>query len=97
MEVQPSSSLCVSVFSFLKTSGSLAALSMKAPFLLFALLPLVFPTNESDTVACRKNFNICSTLLCPVFYTANGTCYDGKQKCCVPWKIKEMLLPLRKT
>uniref|UniRef100_A0ABM5GRQ4 Beta-defensin 1 isoform X2 n=1 Tax=Pogona vitticeps TaxID=103695 RepID=A0ABM5GRQ4_9SAUR len=51
---------------------------------------------ESDTVVCRKNKNICSTLLCPMFYTVNGTCYDGKQKCCVRWSLKNMLPWFRK-
>uniref|UniRef100_A0A8C3TAV9 Beta-defensin-like domain-containing protein n=1 Tax=Chelydra serpentina TaxID=8475 RepID=A0A8C3TAV9_CHESE len=38
----------------------------------------------SDTVICRKTQGKCSFAICPFFMKANGTCYDGKAKCCRP-------------
>ncbi|KAJ7345668.1 hypothetical protein JRQ81_001618 [Phrynocephalus forsythii] len=75
-------------------------IKMKSFLLLLALFLLLFPAApdrvESDTVVCRKNKNICSTLLCPLFYSSNGTCYDGKQKCCARWNLKNMMQWFRK-
>ncbi|XP_054855827.1 beta-defensin 12-like [Eublepharis macularius] len=62
---------------------------MKTLYLLFALmllLPPAVPGNtESDTVVCWRNNNLCATLLCPIFYRQNGTCFSKKQKCCSRW------------
>uniref|UniRef100_A0A8C8SDM6 Beta-defensin-like domain-containing protein n=1 Tax=Pelusios castaneus TaxID=367368 RepID=A0A8C8SDM6_9SAUR len=38
----------------------------------------------SDTVICRKTKGKCSFVICPFFTKANGTCFDGKAKCCRP-------------
>uniref|UniRef100_A0A8D0BFG3 Beta-defensin-like domain-containing protein n=1 Tax=Salvator merianae TaxID=96440 RepID=A0A8D0BFG3_SALMN len=61
-------------------------LSMKTLFLISAVLLLLFPAApEPDTVTCKKNDNICATLLCPFWYKTIGTCYEGRQKCCRHW------------
>uniref|UniRef100_A0A674J0X4 Beta-defensin-like domain-containing protein n=1 Tax=Terrapene triunguis TaxID=2587831 RepID=A0A674J0X4_9SAUR len=39
----------------------------------------------SDTVICRNTQGKCSFAICPFFTNANGTCYNGKAKCCRPY------------
>ncbi|XP_048359115.1 gallinacin-14-like [Sphaerodactylus townsendi] len=62
---------------------------MKIFCLLFALMllpcPAISANIRGDTVACKRDFNFCATLICPFFYKASGTCYNQKQKCCKPW------------
>uniref|UniRef100_A0A452HDN3 Beta-defensin-like domain-containing protein n=1 Tax=Gopherus agassizii TaxID=38772 RepID=A0A452HDN3_9SAUR len=62
---------------------------MRILHLFLALLFLVFHTATehilSDTVICRKTQGKCSFAICPFFMKANGTCYNGKAKCCRPW------------
>uniref|UniRef100_A0A8B9BHB4 Beta-defensin-like domain-containing protein n=1 Tax=Anser brachyrhynchus TaxID=132585 RepID=A0A8B9BHB4_9AVES len=45
-----------------------------------ALFRLTLP----DTVMCRKIKGECSFLLCSLFKTSIGTCYNGLAKCCIP-------------
>uniref|UniRef100_A0A8B9DBV6 Beta-defensin-like domain-containing protein n=1 Tax=Anser cygnoides TaxID=8845 RepID=A0A8B9DBV6_ANSCY len=45
---------------------------------------LFFAITVPDTVMCRKIKGECSFLLCSLFKTSIGTCYNGLAKCCIP-------------
>ncbi|XP_066851186.1 beta-defensin 1 isoform X1 [Anser cygnoides] len=52
--------------------------------LLLVLLVACQAATVPDTVMCRKIKGECSFLLCSLFKTSIGTCYNGLAKCCIP-------------